>query len=163
MLSAPTPKSMATCFTSVPVRSLIVMLSASAQGIELDALDTVEIHNDVALRAGERRPGAIGGDADVLATLVVVAVEDERVEAGSALDLVTAVAGFQMNVSLPAPRNAVSVPLPPTTVSSPRPPSRVSLPSPPLRVSLPLPPNSWSGPVAAGQHVVAVVAGGIKA
>ena len=82
---------MATCFTSVPVRSLIVMLSAVlAHSLELDALDTVEILGDVAGGTGEQRPGAVGRDVDVLSG--IGAAEVERVEAVTALDHVAAVA-----------------------------------------------------------------------
>ena len=53
----------------------------------------------------------------------------------------------------------VSAPLPPLTsaVSLPSPPSMRSLPSPGFQImrSLPASPNTWSSPVAAGQHVVA--------
>ena len=60
------PRSMATCFTPVPVRSLIVMVvGVLALSLELDALDTGEI--DGAVGTVERRPGAVGIDAEGLA------------------------------------------------------------------------------------------------
>ena len=62
----------------------------AAQGGELDVLDAVEVHDDVADVAGQPHAAAIGRDVDVLAD--VGAVEDQRVGAGLALDGVAAVA-----------------------------------------------------------------------
>src|SRR5262249_56277627 len=62
----------------------------TAQGVNLDVLDTVEIHGDVADVAGESHPLAIGGDVHLLAH--VGAVEHEGIDAVLALDYVAAVA-----------------------------------------------------------------------
>src|SRR5262249_46661794 len=63
----------------------------TAQGVNLDVLDTVEIHGDVAAVAGGSPPLAIGGDVHLLAH--VGAVEHEGIDAVLALDYVAAVAG----------------------------------------------------------------------
>ena len=62
----------------------------AAQGVELDVLDAVEVHGDVADVAEQPHPRAIGRDVDVLGD--VGAVEHQRVGAGLALDGVAAVA-----------------------------------------------------------------------
>ena len=66
------------------------MCVGAAQGREVDALDTVHVHGDVADVAEEAHPPAIGRDVDVLVD--VGAVELKRVEAGLTLDRVAAVA-----------------------------------------------------------------------
>ena len=63
----------------------------AAQGVEVDLLDAVEVHGDVADVAEEPNPAAVGRDVDVLVD--VGAVEQHRVDAGLALDGVAAVAG----------------------------------------------------------------------
>ena len=63
----------------------------AAQGVEVDPLDAVEVHRDVADVAGEPDATAVGGDVDLLVD--VGAVEEHRVVAGLALDGVAAVAG----------------------------------------------------------------------
>ena len=72
---------------------------------------------------------------------VVVAVEHERVEAGLALDYVTAIAVVpdERVVAGAEERRVGAFAADDRVVAGP--PSRMSLPSPPLRVSLPLPPN----------------------
>src|SRR5262249_18380842 len=62
----------------------------ATQGVDLDVLNAVEVHGDVAEIAGEPRAAAVGRDVDGLAD--VGAVEPERVGARLALDLVAAVA-----------------------------------------------------------------------
>ena len=62
----------------------------AAEGVEVDLLDAVEVHGDVADVAGEPDPAAVGRDVDVLGD--VGAVEQQRVGAGLALDGVAAVA-----------------------------------------------------------------------
>ena len=62
----------------------------AAQGVDLDVLDAVQVHGDVADVAEQPHPAAIGRDVDVLAD--VGAVEHQRVGAGLALDDVAAVA-----------------------------------------------------------------------
>ena len=62
----------------------------AAQGSELDVLDAVEVHGDVADVAEQPHPLAIGRDVDVLGD--VGAVEHQRIGAGLALDHVAAVA-----------------------------------------------------------------------
>ena len=49
-------RSIATCLTSVPVRSLTVTLSAPPKRRELDVLDAVEVHGDVADVAEQPHP-----------------------------------------------------------------------------------------------------------
>ena len=63
----------------------------AAQGVEVDRLDAVEVHRDVADVAGEPDALAVGGDVDLLVD--VGAVEEHRVDAGLAFDGVAAVAG----------------------------------------------------------------------
>ena len=65
-------------------------LVCAAQGIELDGLDIVEVHRDVAEVAEEQRPPAVGCDVEVL--VAVAAVEEHGVGPGLALDHVAAVA-----------------------------------------------------------------------
>ena len=60
-------------------------------GIELNVLDAVEVHGDVADVAEQPHPAAVGRDVDVL--VGVGAVEHQRVGAGLAFDRVAAVAG----------------------------------------------------------------------
>ena len=76
--------------TSVPVRSLTVIVSAPPRALKLDPLDVVEVHGDVADVAGEAHPPAVGRDVDVLVD--VGAVEQQRVGAVLAFDDVAAVA-----------------------------------------------------------------------
>ena len=84
-------RSIATCVTSVPVRSLTSDGVGAARGIELDVLDTVEVHRDVADVAEQPDAAAIGRDVDVLGG--VGAVEHQRVGARLTLDRVAAIAG----------------------------------------------------------------------
>ncbi len=62
----------------------------AAEGVEVDRLDVVEVHDDVADVAGEPDPLAVGRDVDLLVD--VGAVEEHRVGAVLALDRVAAVA-----------------------------------------------------------------------
>ena len=62
----------------------------AAEGVEVDLLDAVEVHGDVADVAEEPDPAAVGRDVDVL--VGVGAVEEHRVGAALALDDVAAVA-----------------------------------------------------------------------
>ena len=116
----------------------------AAEGDEVDVLDAVEIHGDVADVAGELHPAVVGRDVDVLVD--VGAVEHQRVDAGLAFDRVAAVARIPDEgvVAVP-PSSAMSLPRPPVMMSLPSPPISVSLPSPPVMVSLPAPPSrvSW--------------------
>ena len=66
----------------------------AAEGVEADAVDVVEIHDDVGDVAGEPDPAAVGGDLDDLAD--VAAEEVEQVVAALALDGVVAVAGVPL-------------------------------------------------------------------
>ena len=76
--------------TSVPDRSLTVIVSAVAQGVEVDDLDVVGVHHDVAEVAGEAQPPAVGRGLEDLGA--ATAVEQHRVGAVLALDRVAAVA-----------------------------------------------------------------------
>ena len=63
----------------------------AAEGGDVDLLDAVEVHGDVADVAEEPQPAAVGREVDVLVD--VGAVEQHRVGAALALDDVAAVAG----------------------------------------------------------------------
>ena len=65
-------------------------VSAPPRRCELDLLDAVEVHGDVADVAEQARALAVGGDVDVFVD--VGAVEHQRIGAGLALDHVAAVA-----------------------------------------------------------------------
>ena len=62
-----------------------------AEGVELDGLDIVQVHDDVGDVAGEEHAPAVGEDVDVLGD--VGAVEEQGVDAVLALDGVVVVAG----------------------------------------------------------------------
>ncbi len=62
----------------------------AAQGVELDLLDAVQVHGDVADIAGEPHVIAVRRDVDLLVD--VGAIEQQRVGAGPTFDRVTAVA-----------------------------------------------------------------------
>ena len=66
----------------------------AAEGVQVDGLDVVEIHHDVADVASEAQPRAVGRGVEVLAD--VAAVEQHRVGAVLALDRVAAVAGIPL-------------------------------------------------------------------
>ena len=68
-----------------------MIVVGAAQGVEVDALDVVEVHDDVGDVAGEQDAAAVGGDVDVLGD--VGAVEEHRVEAVLAFEGVVVVAG----------------------------------------------------------------------
>ena len=59
-------RSMLTSVTSVPLRSLTVDGVGAAERVELDALDVVQVHDDVADVAGEPHPLAVGRDVEDL-------------------------------------------------------------------------------------------------
>ena len=106
-----------------------------AEGVDVDPLDAVEVHDDVADVAGESHPPAVGRDVDVLVD--VGAVEHECVVAGLALDRVAAVA------RVPDERVVA------------RTEERHVVPAPPITASLPSPPLTRSSPCAADDRVVA--------
>src|SRR5262245_31426994 len=64
----------------------------AAQGVDLDVLDTVEVHGDVGDVAGEAHPLTIGRNVHLFRD--VGAVEHQRIGANLALDDVAAVAGI---------------------------------------------------------------------
>ena len=64
----------------------------AAQRCELDILNAVDVHNDIADVAEQPRPLAVGGDVDALVD--VGAIEDQRIGAGLALNDIAAVAGI---------------------------------------------------------------------
>ena len=70
------------------------MLSVAAQRIDVDALDVVEVHDDIAEVAGEPNALAVGRDLEIL--IPVAAVEQQGVGAVLALDRVAAVAGIPL-------------------------------------------------------------------
>ena len=84
-------RSIATWVTSVPVRSLTVMVSAPPRA--LNWMCSTPLRSMVMLPTSRNKPhpAAIGRDVDVLVD--VGAVEQQRVGAGLALDGVAAVAG----------------------------------------------------------------------
>src|SRR6185312_9544121 len=63
----------------------------TAEGVEVDGLDIVQVHDDIGDIAEEQGPPAVGEDVNVLGD--VGAVEDEGVDAVLAFDHVVAVAG----------------------------------------------------------------------
>ena len=83
-----------TSTTSVPDRSLTVSGVGPAERVQVDHLDVVEIHHDVADVASEAQPPAVGGAIEALAD--GAAVEQHRVGAVLALDRVAAVAGIPL-------------------------------------------------------------------
>ena len=110
----------------------------AAERVEVDPLDVIEVHDDVADVAGEAHAPAVGRDVEVL--VAVAAVEQQRVGAVLALDRVAAVAGIPLeDVVAGAEEGGVVACLP----------SMKSLPSPPRRMSAPLLPRMVSLPVAA--------------
>src|SRR5262249_48910970 len=68
----------------------------ATSGVDLDVLDAVEVHGDVADVAGEPRAAAVGRDVDLLVD--VGAVELERVGARLPLDRVAGVTHEQRHV-----------------------------------------------------------------
>ena len=114
----------------------------AAQGVELDVLDAVEVHGDVADVAGQPHPPAIGRDVDVLVD--VGAVEHQRIGAGLAFDDVAAVARVPDERVVAVAEQGQSLPRPPVTMSLPSPPRSMSSPWLPMMVSLPAPPSMVS-------------------
>src|SRR5262249_28129476 len=70
-----------------------------AQGVEVNALDAVEVHDDVADVAREADALAVGRGVELLGD--VVAVEEHGVEAVPALDGVVAVARVPLETGRP--------------------------------------------------------------
>src|SRR5215472_15079718 len=62
----------------------------AAKGLELNALDAIEVHRDIGDVAEERRVGAIGRDGDIFDDVGTAKVE--RIEAAPAIDDIAAVA-----------------------------------------------------------------------
>ena len=79
-----------TSVTSVPDRSLIMMVSAPPRALKLIASTSLRSIVDVGDVAGEQDAPAVGGERDVFGD--VGAVEQQRVEAGLTLDGVVVVA-----------------------------------------------------------------------
>ncbi len=137
--------------TSVPVRSLTVIVVGAAEGVEVDLLDAVEVHGDVADVAGEPHALAVGGDVDVLVDVGAVEQHACRCRPGPRRCRCRR-PGPTGTTSSPAPRNATSLPLSPSMKSLPSPPSSVSAPWLPRIVSLPAPPSTVSLIDAGGQR-----------
>src|SRR5262249_34522519 len=95
-------------------------LVGAAQGVELDVLDAIEVHGDVADVAGDPHAAAVGRGVEGLGELG--AVEQQGAGTVPALDNVAAVAGSHWNTSSPAPSEAVSLPWFPSMKSFPSPP-----------------------------------------
>ena len=143
--AAPSPRcrasdrSMATCVTPVPVRSLTVMVRHRRQRVELirSTLLRSMVMSPTSRVSRTRPPLAemsiFSPMLEPLNCIVSVPSWPSTVSLPSP--------GFQTKVSLPAPSKAVSLPRPPLTVSLPSPPSSISAPSPPVMVSLPAPPS----------------------
>ena len=81
---------MLTSVTSVPDMSLTDDVVGAAEGVEVDGLDVVEVHDDVGDVAGEQRAPAVRRDVDVLGD--DGAVEQHRVDAVLAFEGVVVVA-----------------------------------------------------------------------
>jgi hypothetical protein len=112
----------------------------ATQGRELDGLDAVDVHGDAADVAEQLGPSAIGREVDVLVGVGAGAIEHEGIFAApSTMSLPSP--GFQMNRSLPSPREATSLPTPPVMTSLPSPPISTSAPRLPMMVSAPPSPS----------------------
>ena len=145
---SPTPpvaaRSIATCFTLVPERSLTVIVSAPLNAaiwifsMPLRSIVTVPTSRNSVARLPLAETSMCSPMLEPLKTSVSVPAPPSTTSLPSP--------GFQMNVSLPLPSNATSLPRPPVTVSLPEPPISKSLPSPPSRMSLPPPPSIVSLP-----------------
>ena len=97
------PRSIATCVTPVPVRSLTVMLSAPPRASSCDVLDAVEVHGDVADVAGEPRRGRRWPRCRC--SRLMLAPLNTSVSLPPWPSTVSLPSpGFHMNVSSPAPR-----------------------------------------------------------
>src|SRR5262249_44568023 len=107
----------------------------ATSGVDLDVLDAVEVHSDVADVARHRPPRLRVGETSLFSCMWG---HVKRGFSGPACPSTVSLAspGFQMNVSSPAPSRATSLPVPPMTKSLPRLPVMVSLPAPPLIVRL---------------------------
>ena len=137
-------RSIATCFTPVPERSLTVIVSAPLNAaiwifsMPLRSIVTVPTSRNSVARLPLAETSMRSPMLAPLKTSVSVPAPPSTTSLPSP--------GFQMNVSLPLPSNASSLPRPPVTVSLPEPPISRSLPSPPSRMSLPPPPSIVSLP-----------------
>ena len=135
-------RSTLTCVTSVPVRSLTVMVSAPPSA--LTSMRSTSLRSMVMLptsRVNRTRPplAEMSNFSSMLAPL------NSSVSVPSWPSTVSLPSpGSHWNVSSPAPRKAVSLPWLPSMKSLPSPPSSVSAPLPPRIVSLPAPPSTVS-------------------
>ena len=136
--AAPSPRrrrgrrrgSMLTLVTSVPVRSLTVIVSAPPRALRSTPSTSFEVHDDVADVAGEPQPAAVGRDVELLVDVRAVEQHACRCRPGPRR--------CRCRRRDPTgrcrrrrPRNAESLPRPPSMKSLPSPPSSMSSPSPP--------------------------------
>ena len=119
-----------------------VISVGAAERVEVDVLDAVEVHRDVADVAGETyTPVAVG--VMLIFSLTLAPLNTSVSMPALAIDRVAAVARIpDERVVAVAAEQAVSLPLPPVMMSLPSPPISLSLPSPPVMVSLPAPPST---------------------
>ena len=132
-----------------------------AEGVQVDPLDAVQVHDDGADVAGEPDPGAVGREVELLGD--VGPVEQHRVRARPGPRPCRCRRPGSRRTCRPRPRRqAVSLPRPPMIRSLPSPPNSRSAPSPPVIVSLPVPAvdgdlDQRGQPVAGGERVVPAV------
>ena len=103
---------MLTSVTSVPVRSLTVIVVGAAEGVEVDRLDVVEVHRDVGDVAGEQHARRRSPRSSIFSAMLAPLNSSVSIPSWpSTMSLSSP--GFQTKVSSPAPMRAVSLPSPP--------------------------------------------------
>ena len=134
---------MLTSVTSVPVRSLTVMVSAPPRALK--SIVSTSLRSIVTLATSrENRTRPPLAEMSMFSSMLAPLNSSVSVPAWpSTVSLPSP--GFQTNVSSPAPSRATSLPRPPLTRSSPWLPMIMSSPAPPLIVSLTWPASSAGG------------------
>ena len=123
------------------------------QCIEVDRLDIVDVHDDVADVAGREGASAVGRDVEDFIAALPLNSSVSVPSWPSTTSLPSP--GSHWNTSSPAPRKAVSLPCWPSMKSLPSPPRRTSAPLLPRMVSLPAPPSTVT-PMRAARLPVAL-------
>ncbi len=124
------PRSTATCFTSVPVRSLTVMLSTPPR--VLSWIRSTLLRSMVMLATSRNSVARLPLAEMVMFSLTLAPLNSSVSLPAWPSTVSLPSPGFQTKVSSPAPRCATSLPRPPMTRSLPALPVMVSSPSPPL-------------------------------
>ena len=148
-------RSMSTCLTSVPVRSLTVMVSAPPKALTWMCSTPLRSMVMLPTSRNSRTREPLAEMSMFSPTLAPLNTSVSVPAWPSTMSLPSP--GFQMNVSLPLPSRATSLPRPPMTVSLPSPPSSVSLPWLPVMVSLPAPPSMVRPMTPAGRPDALIV------